>query len=457
MHTTNEKKSVAAWSILAAVFLIAGKTTVGLLTGSLAILTDAIHSLLDMGASVITYFAVRISDKPADGDHHFGHGKVESLAALIQVLLLTGTCVFVGYEAIDRLRGTSEAEVSLSIWAYLVIVVSIAIDFTRVRALRRVAKKYSSKALEADALNFSTDIYSSLVVLFGLAAVNFGFSWADPLAAIGVAIFIISATIRMAKDSIDVLLDRAPAKADETIRSTVVDFPEILRIDRLRLRSDGRMTFAEMTLDIDRSLSFGGARDVVDRLNEKLKKRLPSADVTVTFNPASKDSEKIADTVRFVVNSFGYDQHHLIINRGAEGYFVSMHIEMPGEFSLDQSHRKATEITAKLHEAIEELDKAVIHTEPHGTEKTVSSDECEECDDVAARIRNIVESFPGVDDCHNIVLTPHQDGLALSADMRLDGSMPLDKTHKIADEVENKLKSEIPQLLSITLHLEPLK
>jgi len=453
---TDEKKTVALYSILAAIFLIAGKTTVGLLSGSLAILTDALHSLMDLGASIITYFAVKISDKPADRDHHFGHGKVESMAALVQVLALIATCGFIITEAIGRIGHTGEA-FDITYWSYGVIVASILIDMYRVRALRRVAKKYSSQALAADALNFSTDIYSSLIVLFGLVAVSFGFAWADPVAAIGVTIFIISATLRMAKQAIDVLLDRAPQDAEAQIEQIVAQFPEIINIDRMRLRSDGRMTFVELVLDVDRSLSFAKATDLKENLRRACKRRLPRVDVISTFKPTPHDSERLADSVRYIVSSFGLSLHHLIINREDQGYFASMHIEMPGAMSLHEAHEKASEITRKLHDTISDLHRVVIHTEPYEEDgKTDHIESDHDIERIADRVKEIVESFDGVHDCHNIFLTPHTHGLALSADMRLDGKIPLDQTHQTSKEVEKRLLHDITELVSVTLHMEPL-
>lgn len=451
-----EKRSVALYSIAASVVMIAGKATVGVIIGSLALLTDALHSFLDLSASTITYFAVRISDRPADRDHHFGHGKVESLAALAEVVLLFVTCGVIIHEAVSRLLAGS-SPVQLNIWAYVVIIVSISIDVGRVRALKRVARKYSSQALEADALNFSTDILSSLVVLFGLAAVQLGVAWADAAAAIGVALFIITATVRMGKRAVDVLLDRAPADIERTIRKTVSAFPEILAISGLRLRSDGRTAFGALNLDVDRSLTFSRAAELKQRLDEELKRGLPQADISITFDPASKESEVVAETIGFIVSSFGLPMHHLIINQNEEGYFVSMHVEMPGDITLERAHGKSEEIKRKLHESIDGLVKVTIHTQPHVTEQNGPEAQGPYAEQIAGRVKAIVESFSGVEDCHNIVLTPHKDGMALSADMRLDGSLPLEQIHLAAKEVEEKLRLEINGLISVTLHLEPLK
>lgn len=450
-----EKRGVALYSIVASVFLIIGKAAVGLITGSLAILTDALHSFLDLSASTITYFAVRISDKPADREHQFGHGKVESLAALAETVLLLITCIFIIYEALTRMI-SGAAPPRLNLWAFIVIVVAILIDISRVRALNRVAKKYKSQALAADALNFSTDILSSLVVLFGLAAVELGVHWADSVAAVGVALFIISATVRMAKQAIDVLLDRAPMETEKTIRIVADSFPEVLRITDLRVRSDGRTTFGALNLDVDRSLTFSRASELKSDIRRELQKRLPDADIILTFNPASKESELIADTVRFVVSTFNMPLHHLIINPTDEGYFISMHVEMPGGLSLEEAHERSEEIKKKLHETIETLHQVVIHTQPYEVEPEGGLLAGTDMDGIRNRVESVCESFPNVEDCHNIILTPFKSGLALSCDIRLDGDLTLDESHLTAKELEGKLRAEIAELISVTLHLEPL-
>jgi cation diffusion facilitator family transporter len=457
MTARNEKSSVAAYSILASLLMIAGKGTIGIITGSLAILTDALHSFLDLGASIITFFAVRFSEKPADRDHHFGHGKVESLAALVQVALLIVTCGWILYEAFQRLQ-IEYSEVELSIWAYVVVLGSIAIDISRVRVLRRTAKKYSSQALEADALNFATDIFSSLVVLVGLVAINLGIDWADPAAAIAVTVFILSAVGRMAKKSIDVLLDRAPREAERSIISVINSYREILHIDDLRLRSDGRTIFAVLLLGVDKSMSFARASELKQEIITRLNRALPAVDVTLSFSPTLDNSEDIATSVRYIVSSFDMSLHHLIVKPEDEGYFVSMHIEMPGDVTLHSAHEQATEITHKLHDTIPELKKVVIHPEPYEEScRIVDNDTDIDIDRVASKVKRIIESFPGVEDCHNIVLIRHANGLALSADMRLDGSLPLETTHETSEQVEQKLKFEIQELVSVTLHLEPIK
>ena len=206
-----EKKRVALISVFAAIFLTGSKLVIGIITGSLGILSEALHSALDLVAAVITYFSVSVSDKPADKNHHYGHGKVENFSAFLETILLLITCTWIIYEAINRLVN-GNTHIEISIWSYIVIISSIIIDVNRSRMLSRVAKKHNSQALEADALHFSTDIWSSAVVLFGLICANFGFFAADSIAALVVALIVLFVSYKLGKKAVDVLLDKAPAE-----------------------------------------------------------------------------------------------------------------------------------------------------------------------------------------------------------------------------------------------------
>ena len=240
-----EKNRVAFVSVLAAIFLTGFKLIVGLVTGSIGILSEALHSGLDLIAAVITMFAVKVSDKPADKDHQFGHGKVENLSALIETLLLFITCFWIIYEAAHRLI-SGKTEIEVTAWSYIVVISSIVIDFTRSRALSRVAKKYNSQALEADALHFSTDIWSSAVVFIGLIFANFGFFFADSIAALVVAVIVIYVCYKLGKRSIDMLLDRVSPEIQVKVEQAINNIGEITHYHDLRVRSSGADNFIEV-------------------------------------------------------------------------------------------------------------------------------------------------------------------------------------------------------------------
>ena len=279
-----EKKRVAWVSVIAAVFLTVSKIVVGIMTGSLGILSEALHSGLDLVAAVITCVSVYISDKPADKQHQYGHGKVENVSALFETILLLITCAWIIYEAISRLV-TGNTHIEISIWAYIVVVGSITVDFFRSRELSRVAKKYNSQALEADALHFSTDIYSSAVVLLGLICAQFGFFFADSIAALIVAFIIILVSCRLGKRALDVLLDRAPDETVKQVESILAEFPEIKHFHSLKIRTAGADTFVKVNIHLDPEMSLHDVHKICDRVEKTIASRITRCETYLHAEP----------------------------------------------------------------------------------------------------------------------------------------------------------------------------
>lgn len=289
-----EKNKVAFASMIAAVFLTAFKLVVGLLTGSLGILSEALHSALDLVAAAITWISVRISDKPADKNHHYGHGKIENLSALIETVLLLVTCVWIIYEATNRLI-SGATEIEISIWSYIVVITSIIVDFTRSRKLKKVAKKYNSQALEADALHFSTDILSSTVVLIGLICANFGIYIADSIAALGVAIIVIVISFQLGKKAINVLLDQAPKELTQQISEYLKNASEIKYYHDLRIRSAGADTFVDVTIHVNPEYNLIEAHKVADNIELKIKEIILRGKVTVHAEPHFDEKKELSN------------------------------------------------------------------------------------------------------------------------------------------------------------------
>lgn len=284
MKGLKEKRSVALLSVFAAIFLTTFKLIVGLVTNSLGILSEALHSGLDLIAAVITYIAVKISGKPKDADHHFGHGKIENLSALVETVLLFVTCGWIIHESLNRLI-SGNVHLEISVWSYIVIISSIIIDIWRSRALKKAADKYNSQALEADALHFSTDIWSSLVVLLSLICSNFGYYYADSIAALGVAIIVITVCYRLGKRAIDALLDRAPIEETKSIKMILKNFNKILKYHDLRVRESGPQLQIEVTVHVGSLLSLADAHKISEELETLIKEKYDGAEVTVHVEP----------------------------------------------------------------------------------------------------------------------------------------------------------------------------
>jgi cation diffusion facilitator family transporter len=292
-HACREKQRAAASSVGAAVGLTSMKIVVGLLTGSLGILAEAAHSGFDLLAAAMTYFAVRFSGKPADREHPYGHGKIESLSALFETLLLLGTCLWIVYAATNRLI-TRRVEVEVTFWSFAVMGISIVVDFSRSRMLYRAARKHKSQALEADALHFSTDIWSSAVVIVGLAAVAIGdrlegldfLDHADAVAAIMVGVVVLQVSVKLGLRTIYTLLDTAPAGLEDQIVAAVQSLPSVANCHRVRIRHAGPQVFVDLHVLVDGQQSLREAHDLTEQIEQTILKIAPDADVTVHPEPA---------------------------------------------------------------------------------------------------------------------------------------------------------------------------
>jgi len=281
---TKEKNRVALFSVLAAIFLTSFKLVVGVFTGSLGILSEALHSGLDLVAAVITFFSVRISDKPADRQHNYGHGKIENFSAFIETILLLITCVWIVSEAIDRLM-TGNTHIEISVWSYVVVISSIVVDVSRSRALYKVAKKHNSQALEADALHFSTDVWSSTVVLLGLVCANFGFYFADSIAALLVAVIVLFVSFRLGKKAVDVLLDKAPQDTIALVEKTLNSFPEVKLYHHLKVRTAGADTFIKFNIHLDPDLRLRDVHELCDRIEHSLMEQVKRSEIYIHVEP----------------------------------------------------------------------------------------------------------------------------------------------------------------------------
>jgi cation diffusion facilitator family transporter len=278
--------------LAAAVGLTAFKIIVGMATGSLGILAEAAHSGLDLVAAAMTFFAVRFSARPPDRTHPYGHQKIENLSALLETILLLATCAWIVREAVHRLQ-YHRGEATVTIWSFAVMVFSIVVDASRSRALGRAAEKYQSQALEADALHFRTDIWSSTVVIVGLLGVKAADLFpslralrnADTIAALGVSIVVVWVSVQLGRRTVDELLDSAPPGMEGRIIATVEAVPGVRNCHDVRVRRSGAVTFIDLHVLVDGSQTLLQAHELTETIERMVRELAPGADVTVHPEP----------------------------------------------------------------------------------------------------------------------------------------------------------------------------
>ncbi|MCZ7555929.1 MAG: cation-efflux pump [Bacteroidia bacterium] len=450
-----EKHRVAMTSVIAAVALTGLKLGVGLWTGSLGILSEALHSGLDLVAALVTLVAVRISDRPPDRDHQFGHGKIENLSALFETLLLLVTCGWILYEAWDRLA-TGAVHIDLNVYAFAVIIISIVVDISRSRALMRIAKNTTAQALEADALHFQTDIYSSSVVLLGLVTVAIGFPEADAIAAAVVAFIVIGISVRLGRRTIDGLLDRVPEGVEESVRQVILEVDGVESIRSLRLRPSGGALFVNLVIGIQRTTWFDRAHRIVDAVEAALAREFPRMDVIVHSEPVVGIREKLSDHIEWLVRQSGLTAHNVQILWVEDGYVLDFDIEYPQGTSFTDAHTLATEVEDRIRTALPLMREVRIHLEEEMVTALPGRDVTGRehrivCDAEALFLRTPdVRGGSGIR-CYDTV-----EGLKFSACIQLPARLSLAEMHGVIDALEGEIKGLDARIRNVFLHAEPV-
>ena len=455
-----EKRIVAGNSVVAAFAITGLKIVVGVSTGSLGILSEAAHSALDLVAALVTFFSVRVSDKPADADHQYGHGKVENFSAFIETGLLLLTCLWIISEAVKRLF-FHRVEIEPSLAAFVVMSLSIAVDFWRSRALGRIARKYDSQALEADALHFSTDVWSSLVVMLGLALVWLGraygigaLSKADPIAALFVAGVVISVSWRLARRTIDALLDAAPKGVRNQILDRIRTVAGVLEIERVRIRRAGNRYFADLSVGLARNLTFQRSEQVVAELTNEVHRVLPDADVMVHSVPLARQSENIFDRIRAVATRNNLNVHDISVQDLNGELHVEQHLELDEQLTMKQAHDEVTRLEGEMRHDVPEISTILTHIESEPAtietgEQIVREPEMEE------RLKSVVAEFPEVLDTHDFQFKKVRNRLYVSCHCTLPDDMPLARVHDLQTALEIRFKQNAPELFRVLIHPEP--
>jgi cation diffusion facilitator family transporter len=449
------KQRIAFSSVVAAVFLVLFKLYIGVLTKSLGILSEALHSGFDLVAAVITMVAVIQSAKPADRDHPFGHGKVENFSALIETILLLVTCIWIVWEAVDRIF-FHEVTVEATWASFLVMGTSIVVDISRSRALARAAKKYGSQALEADALHFSSDILSSLMVIVGLISVHLGFSLGDPLAAIGVATFIVIVSIRLGKRTVDHLMDKAPEGKAEEIGDKINAIDGIT-CERVRVRTAGPDAFVEVKVSADHNIPLQLSGELVAEVKAKTREVIKGADVVVQVDPLAPPDETLSSKITLIaLKAKGIQGIHKINVRqiGADTS-VNLHLELDSKLTVKEAHDLVDlfEYNVKAELGISEIN---THIETHVSDVAVGEDLTDRYTHIVSQIRHIVARYSRIDSCHRLTLRRVKGKLSVSMHCVLQDDEPLDKAHDLCTELEGVIKAEIESVNDITIHIDPI-
>ncbi len=434
------------------------KLIVWLRTSSLALLSQAVDSGLDLVALVLLYFAVRLAGRPADESHHYGHAKAENLAAFTQMVVLTLVVAGIAWEAIGRLVGPSSA-VQAPGYALALLALSIVVDAVRVVLLRRTARAEGSEALRAGALNFATDIGTAVVALVSLLLVRAGLPRADAAGGLLVGAAVLVAAWRLARRSIDVLMDRAPRDPAGAITAAASGAPGVAETRRVRVRSSGKQLFADVTVAAGRTSSLERAHDIAEGVEREIARVVPGADVVVHVEPTSETSSHVERAQAAASRTEGvYEVHNVIVHAfresGRERLHVTLHAKVGALTSLGEAH----ELSERIEEAVvEELgDEARVdtHLEPLET-TTFGTDVTGQRRDIVDTVRQVAEAETDVLDCHEVLVIGASGRLDITAHVRGRVDLPLARIHAASERIELAIRREVSEAGVVLIHFEP--
>lgn len=451
------KERAALWSIAASAVITLAKGAAGLATGSLALISDAAHSLLDVVATTVTWLAVRAAHKPADEQHQYGHGKFESLAALIETAFLFVLSGAVAFEGLRRLASGS-AQVEPSWIAAAILVAAIAIDAWRWRSLKRVARETRSQALEADALHFSSDLINSVLVLVALGAAALGYPQVDALVAVGVAAFIAVAGFRLAKRTVDTLLDAAPKGIGDSVRAKAEAVAGVVAVDRVRVRPAGGNVLGEVLVKVSRTLPLEQVAAIRDRVAQAIEADLPGSEFTIAAEPVPLDDETVLERVLLIAAKRRVPVHHVMVQDLDGRLGISLDLEVDGRLTLGAAHTVATRLENAIREELGRDVEVDTHIEPLRVGPLEGQDETRE---VAHRVARALAEAAGqvgqVADVHSVRVRRTADGLVVNYHCRFDPALTVADMHVHVDELERRFRSAHPEVLRVIGHAEPLR
>ncbi len=456
------KQGAAISSMIAAVLLAAAKLVVGLLTGSLGLLSEALHSGLDLIGTILSFAAIRVSDRPPDRNHPYGHAKAESLVALFAVFLLTMTSLGILYEAYRKAFGEPEVP-EINVFSFGVLILALAIDLSRSRYLARVARETHSQALAADAAHFASDLWSSGTVLSSLILIAVGqalhwpahwLSVVDAAAGVAVAAVIFHAAWGLAGRAVNSLMDEVPHHLVPALESVAATTPGVLTTDSARLRYVGDKAYADLVVNVPRGLSLEESEAISENVIAQVRGVVPGADVVVHTHPVAPASERATDLARVIAARLTVGVHHVRAFETPEGLRLDMHMEVPADQSLAQAHTTADQVETALRGEIRGLHAVEIHIEPRHDETYL----VEPTDDAALRARVVqaAEAVAGPGTVRQVQMGLSKLGAVLTIHVGLPGDLPITEAHARTAEIERAVRDAMGTSYRVTVHPEPV-
>jgi len=453
---SNLKANVATISVAASATMAALKFIVGVAIGSLALISEALHSTIDLIATIVTWIVVRFSDRPADDEHHYGHGKFESLSALGVIALLYVLAGGILVTAYTHLRDGAIPP-TLSLVPFVVLIADIGVNLWRALALHRAAQRTKSQALAADALHFGSDVLGSLAVIAGLGLSALGYPWGDAAAAIGIAVVIAFLGLRLGRSTIETLLDRAPEGASEAARAAILAVPGVVGISRLRLRMVGPKYFVDSDVQVPRTYPIDRIDGIKRQAQAAISKTLGDADLTFTALPVARDNETVRERIMVIARNSALAIHHVTVHDLGGRLTVSIDLEVDGALDLHTAHDIAHGLEQKIRDEFGDDVEVDTHIEPLEPEMPVGTDAApSRVAEITAALSRFAADH-AIQDIHNVRVRETDAGEIVNFHCRAAPTATVATVHEHVDGIERALRRAFPAVKRVISHAEPAR
>src|SRR3954447_3813039 len=445
----------ALGSVFAAAFLVTLKLVAGLISGSLGLVAEAVHSGTDLVAALLTFLALRVAIRPPDREHPYGHGKAEHLAALGEGAFLVLASAFIAVQAIMRLTDGSHAVVDATGWTFAVLGVVLVVDVSRLLVSRRAAERHHSPALASNALHFASDVVGTVAVLIGLAFAASGTPEADSIAALVVAVLVVVAAVRLMRRNVDVLMDATPEEAQAAAREAIASAEPEIELRRLRVRAAAGRNFVEATVAVPPDAALGEGHAVADSIEDAVRGALPGSDVVVHVEPGTAEGDLRERASAAALTVRGVREVHNVRVVDVQGRpELSLHLKLPAELDLGAAHDIACAVEAAINAAVPEVLDVHTHIEPLWAGAAGAEPHRSQVADEERVVRNIVRALTG-GEAEALRFRAGDDGLVVLLTVRLPPGKPLAEAHGVASELERRIREQAPSIDEVIVHTEP--
>ena len=450
----SHKRNIALFSLLVSVFLVVVKVAIAYFTNSMGVFSEALNNGLDIVTVLITFMAIRISTRPADKDHTYGHGKYENLSAFLETSIISALCFFIIYKSIQRIIYRN-FELKLNWYVFLILAISIILNIVRVFYIGRAARKYNSYAFKADFLNYSTDIISSVVVIIGLLVANTGFYLADPIASMIVSVIVLIFCSRLLISTVRNLMDYIPKEITDNVSKILQDINEIRSINKMKIHEVGNIKFINLEICLKSNLYLSQVEKIKEKIKNKIRSNIPYSETIIEIRSLpSKDN--IEQYVKEIILNQQYvkDIHNIFIYNVDDSIDISIHIELNKYLKLEETE-KLTKITEeKIKEKIENIRSVYIHIEDSRSRESWT-DITEKSEKVISDIKDEVSLYVSPETCHNFTLLEKEGLYNLAFHCRLEKDLDIKKAHSIITKIEDNIKKKFKNISEIVIHVEP--